>query len=167
MMDENPESIRESWVLKLDKEIAEDDILGKMLKQFLLSDGSVTVADTASEVDLWFRNECISDRPWLATEPESFLNYFYRRVFAFVRHIPYNSSGHDQLVQLIQDLQKMSPSPCKVWNVCCDSYALVFNHFARANFSRSALCGSPSQSSVLSWMVNGTDAFVSRNAFLY
>ncbi|KAL1970741.1 hypothetical protein VTN77DRAFT_2575 [Rasamsonia byssochlamydoides] len=52
----------------------------------------------------------------------NFLSILYELVFDMARLLPYTDARQDTLVQLILELRKLPPKPCRIWNENCIVY---------------------------------------------
>lgn len=130
---------KKPWITQFDKEIIEcgegtsEHFLAKMLKDFLLSDGDSTAADTARRIDDFYEQVYLPSDPLMKFEDGqgigAFLVGFYELIFALARFIPYNSSDQDKLVRLIQELRKLPPRQLRIWEVCQVVLCAVYPQF--------------------------------------
>lgn len=101
---------------------AHEDPLLMMLKDFLLSDGDITAADTAHRINDFYTQEYFPSDPLMRFQEDrgmgGFLSGFWDAVFTLGRLIPYNSSKQEKLVQLILKLRKLPPRQFRIWKVC-------------------------------------------------
>lgn len=124
----------EPWTAQFDKELNDwtaegvENAFAVVLKDFLLSDGDPTAAETAHEIDDLYTQEYLPSDPLLKFSDdqgmEGFLGDFYQIFFTLARLIPYDNSKQDRLIQVILELRKLPPKQFKIWKVC---YALLYD----------------------------------------
>ena len=107
------------WVDKFPDEYPLDDCdpvdktLVEALQKYLLSNGTITAAEVARQVD-----KCFYD--WLSEvskHPESFIQDFYDINFCLAKVISYGDVRQDRLVEVMLELRKLPTRQLKIWGV--------------------------------------------------
>ena len=96
-----------------------------MLKDFLLSNGNITVNSMAHQIDTIHKQLLESDPLMEYIDDQKmggFLSGFYDVVFTLVKFIPYNGTKQDNIVQLIMELRQLPLRKITIWGVCRRSY---------------------------------------------
>ena len=119
---------KEPWITEVDNEISgwDDETceydFATILKEFLLSGGESTEADTARKIYDYYNQEFLPTDPLMRFQYDKrmqpFLFAFWQAAYiGFARFIPYNNSNQDKLVRLISELQRLPPSQFKISGV--------------------------------------------------
>lgn len=117
----------EPWTTSFEKEISDwgeetsEYVLAHILKEFLLSDGDSTAAETASRIAGVYDEDYLPSDPLMKYEDDKgmggFLSDFYDVIFTLARLLPYHSSNQDKVVRVMVELRKLPPRPFKIWEV--------------------------------------------------
>ena len=115
------------WMEYLDGEMATTEAdpvthcLAQIIRDTLLSTDESRAAGAAHRIDAYYQDEYLPSDPFLKFSDDKgmagFLNSLYGLVFDVARLIPYRDALQDTLIQVIVELRKLPPKPCKIWDV--------------------------------------------------
>ena len=99
-----------------------DKTIAETLKHYLLSNGKITAAETARQIDRCFQHDWLNGVP---DHPEDFIQDFYDIVFCLAKVVPHNDPKQDRLIQVILELRKLPAKQFQIWEVRFHTLAAV------------------------------------------
>ena len=116
------------WIAKLNKYVDDmedvdcEQMFAVILKDYLLCNGAIEVADTARQIDSSYEERVLPPNPLMKFEDDEgmggFLTAFWNAIFEIARIIPFDNSHQDQLVQVITELRKLPVKEFNIYHVC-------------------------------------------------
>lgn len=120
---------QEPWIALFDQErndrgeSTDEDALGNIVKDFLLSDDkdAAAASNTAQRIQNYYDQEYFVADPLLKFQDDQgmgeFLAAFYNIILLLARLIPYNSLAQQRLLLLLLELRKLPPKSVTIWEV--------------------------------------------------